>query len=207
MFPLVFGLVEERNVPSVLAYIRSRKMACSVYGAQFLLDALYDHHDAAYGLELLTSTSDRSWYNMIGTGSTITTEAWDNKYKPNQDWNHAWGAAPANLIPRKLMGIEPLEPGFRKIRIKPQPATLKSAEIKHPTIRGDVMVRFINTPGQSFRLEVTIPGNTSAEVHLPYYSKKQKLLLDNQPIAYQRDGDFSVVDNIGSGNWIFTVER
>jgi hypothetical protein len=207
MFPLAFGLVEERNVASVLAFIRSRKMACSVYGAQFLLDALYDHHDAAYGLELLTSTSDRSWYNMILTGSTITTEAWDNKYKPNQDWNHAWGAAPANLIPRKLMGIIPLEPGFRKIRIKPQPATLESAEIMHPTIRGDVMVRFVNNPGQSFLLEVTIPGNTSAEVHLPFYSKKQKVLLDNQPIAYRRDGDFSVIDNIGSGNRVFTVER
>ena len=22
--------------------------------------------------------------------------------KPNQDWNHAWGAAPANLLPRFL---------------------------------------------------------------------------------------------------------
>ena len=29
---------------------------------------------------------------MIRVGSTITLEAWDNKFKPNQDWNHAWGA-------------------------------------------------------------------------------------------------------------------
>lgn len=39
---------------------------------------------------------------MIDQGSTITMEAWSLKAKPNQDWNHAWGAAPANLLPRYL---------------------------------------------------------------------------------------------------------
>lgn len=207
MFPLAFGLVEEKNEASVLQFIRSRKMACSVYGAQFLLDAIYDKHDAAYGLELLTSTSERSWYNMIRVGSTITLEAWDNRYKPNQDWNHPWGAAPANLIPRKLMGIEPLEPGFRKIRIKPQPSTLEHAEIKHPTILGDVIASFNNIPNESFQLEVTIPANSSADIYLPFFSKKQKIEQDNQPVSYQRKGDFSVIENVGSGKWVFSVER
>lgn len=207
MFPLAFGLVPENRINSVLEFIRSRGMACSVYGSQFLLDAIYDAHDAGYGLQLLTSTGERSWYNMIRVGSTITLEAWDNKYKPNQDWNHAWGAAPANLIPRKLMGIEPLEPGFRKIRIKPQPDSLKSAEIKHPTIRGDITASFTNDPGQSFRLEVDIPANTTAEIHLPFYSGRQTLRINGQPVKYRRNGNFSVIENIGSGRWDFTVER
>jgi len=182
-------------------------MACSVYGAQFLLDGIYNAHDAGYGLQLLTSTGERSWYNMIRAGSTITMEAWDNKYKPNQDWNHAWGAAPANLIPRKLMGIEPLEPGFKKIRIKPQPAKLEHAEIKLPTIRGNVQVSFTNNPDQSFRLEVSIPANTTADIYLPFYSVKQVISKDNNPISYRKQGEFSVIDNIGSGNWIFMVKR
>lgn len=207
MFPLAFGLVSEKHINSVLEFIRSRGMACSVYGAQFLLDGIYNAHDAGYGLQLLTSTGERSWYNMIRAGSTITMEAWDNKYKPNQDWNHAWGAAPANLIPRKLMGIEPLEPGFKKIRIKPQPAKLEHAEIKLPTIRGNVQVSFTNNPDQSFRLEVSIPANTTADIYLPFYSVKQVISKDNNPISYRKQGDFSVIDNIGSGNWIFMVKR
>jgi hypothetical protein len=133
MFPLAFGLVPDRYVKTVTAFIRTRGMACSVYGSQFLMDAIYDGNDGDYGLQLLASTAERSWYNMIRVGSTITLEAWDNKYKPNQDWNHAWGAVPANLIPRKLMGIEPLEPGFSRIRIKPQPSTLEWANILFPT--------------------------------------------------------------------------
>ncbi|MDD2290530.1 MAG: family 78 glycoside hydrolase catalytic domain [Bacteroidales bacterium] len=206
MLPLLFGLVPKNRINNVLEFIRSRGMACSVYGAQFLLDGIYNAYDAGYGLQLLTSTGERSWYNMVRAGSTITMEAWDNKYKPNQDWNHAWGAAPANLIPRKLMGIEPLEPGFRKIKIMPQPASLQHAEIKLPTIRGDVQVSFTNDPGQSFRLEVSIPANTTAKVYLPYYSKKQTLHMDGRPLPYQREGNFSVIEEIGSGRWIFTVE-
>jgi hypothetical protein len=207
MFSLAFGLVPEKHIRSVLEFIRSRGMACSVYGAQFLLDAVYDAHDADYGLQLLTSTGERSWYNMIRSGSTITTEAWDNKYKPNQDWNHAWGAAPANLIPRKLMGIEPLKPGFKKIRIKPQPAWLKHADIKHPTIRGDITASFINRPNESFRLEVSIPVNTTADVYLPFYSEEQKVLLENKPVTYHTEGGFSVIKGVKPGKWSFHVYR
>lgn len=207
MFPLAFGLVPAKQADWVLEFIRSRGMACSVYGSQFLLDGIYDAGDAGYGLQLLTSTGERSWYNMIRVGSTITLEAWDNKYKPNQDWNHAWGAAPANLISRKLMGIEPLAPGFEKIRIKPQPGSLERAEIKHPTIRGDVLVNFNNNSGQSFRLEVDIPANTTAKVYLPFYSKRQTLLMDGRPVHYRQEGSFSVIENVGSGKWLFTVER
>lgn len=207
MFPLAFGLVPENRIDDVLKFIHSRGMACSVYGAQFLIDGIYDANDAGYGLQLLSSTGERSWYNMIRAGSTITMEAWDNKYKPNQDWNHAWGAAPANLIPRKLMGIEPLEPGFRKIRIKPQPGPLKSAEIKHPTIRGDITVSFTNNPGQSFHLEISIPANTTADVYLPFYSESQSIRINEQPVKQRREGNFSVIESIGSGKWNFTVER
>ncbi len=205
MFPLAFGLVSGNNRDGVSRFIRSRGMACSVYGSQFLLDALYEAGAAEYGLQLLSSTAGRSWYNMIRSGSTITMEAWDNMYKPNQDWNHAWGGAPANLIPRKLMGIEPLEPGFRKIRIKPQPASLDSASIMMPTIRGPVSVFFRNSPEQRFYMEAGIPANASAMVFLPLWRKKQVVKMDDQPVSYSTEGNFAVIDNVGSGIHTFEV--
>jgi hypothetical protein len=206
-FPLAFGIVPEENRAAVLEFLRSREMACSVYGAQFLVDAFYNAHDAASGLKLLASTEERSWYNMIRAGSTVSMEAWDNKYKPNQDWNHIWGAAPANLIPRKLMGIEPLEPGFRKIRIKPQPATLRQAAIKVPSIRGDIKVSFDNLPGESFHLEVEIPVNSTAEVWLPKLANAYKLSADGGVTANSVvEGDFIKILT-GSGKHVFTVEK
>jgi hypothetical protein len=207
MFPLAFGLVPDRYVKTVTAFIRTRGMACSVYGSQFLMDAIYDGNDGDYGLQLLASTAERSWYNMIRVGSTITLEAWDNKYKPNQDWNHAWGAVPANLIPRKLMGIEPLEPGFSRIRIKPQPSTLEWAEIKHPVPHGEVRMAFKNKPGVSFDMELAVPANSIAQVYLPLLNKKQKVLINGLAVPFTVQGNYAVIESVGSGKNKFEVRK
>jgi hypothetical protein len=139
MFALAFALVPDEYKSSVVDFIKSRGMACSVYGSQFLMDGLYLAGEADYALELLTATHDRSWWNMIAVGSTISMEAWDMKYKPNSDLNHAWGAAPANIIPRHLWGIQPTKPGFEEFVIKPQFSGLDKSSIKVPTIRGSII--------------------------------------------------------------------
>lgn len=167
MFPLAFGLVPERWVASVADYVVGRGMACSVYGSQFLIDGLYRAGRVSDAFALLTSRSDRSWGHMVfDVGTTIALEAWDTRYKPNQDWNHAWGAAPANLIPRWLVGVWPASPGAATIRIAPQPAELGSFSAKVATIRGVVTVAFRQS-GSEGELAVTLPGNTTAFVELP----------------------------------------
>ncbi len=178
MFPVAFGMAPVAN-ENILNFIKRKGMACSVYGSQFLMDALYEANEAEHALAMLTKTDDRGWYNMIRVGSTISLEAWDNKYKPNQDWNHAWGAAPANIIPRKLMGIEPLEAGFGRIRVKPQIASLEWAKAIVPTIRGEVDMEINNNKGQ-YTMQITIPANVIGEVYLPLLSNKYKLSVNNQ---------------------------
>jgi len=166
MMPLAFGLVPEEHQESVVNYVKSRGMACSVYGAQFLMDGLYNAGEAAYALELLTSQSKRSWYNMIRVGSTISLEAWDYEYKVNLDWNHAWGAAPANVIPRGLWGIKPKTPGFGVATIKPQMSKLKSSSIEVPTVRGTIRGTYTYNGPRLQTYEIKIPGNMVAEFSL-----------------------------------------
>ena len=121
LFPLAFGLVPEEQRERVTVWVRSRGMACSVYAAQYLLEALFENGGSDAALALITAPNDRSWAHMLGSGTTVTWEAWDQKYKPNQDWNHAWGAAPANLLPRFVLGVQPLTPGWRRVLIHPAP--------------------------------------------------------------------------------------
>ena len=166
LFPLAFDLVPTDRVDAVIALLRSRGMRCSVYAAQYLLEGLFEHGASDLAWQLLGSTEQRSWYNMIRVGSTITMEAWDQQFKPNLDWNHAWGAAPANLIPRYVVGVRPLEPGFRRIIIQPQPADLKMFVAKVPTIRGPVNLDYQRTAA-GYLLNVSIPGNSTAAVQLP----------------------------------------
>lgn len=166
MMPLAFGLVPEEHFESVVRFVKSRGMACSVYGAQFLMDGLYNAGEADYALELLASKSKRSWYNMIRSGSTIAMEAWDYEDKVNLDWNHAWGAVPANVIPRGLWGIKPKTPGFGVASIKPQIGQLKTSTITVPTVRGAIKGKYVHNGPRLQTYEIEIPGNMVAEFSL-----------------------------------------
>ncbi len=156
MMALAFGIVPEDHLRSVADFVKSRGMACSVYGSQYLLEGLYRSGEGQYALDLIRATTDRSWWNMIRSGSTITMEAWDMKYKPNSDWNHAWGAAPANIIPRQLWGIQPKTPGFATVRIHPQMGDLKFCTIKTPTLTGSIKgdYRLVSSKLKSYSIEL-----------------------------------------------------
>lgn len=165
MFPLAFGLVPAERRAAVLDFVQSRGMACSVYGAQYLLEALYENGRADYALSLMAAHSNRSWCHMIEQGSTMTLEAWNPRVKPNLTWNHAWGAAPANIISRYLLGVRPLSPGYTQILIAPQPGTLTSMQGQVPTPRGPVGVSWEKSPVARFTIDV--PPGTPAQFVLP----------------------------------------
>ena len=168
MLPLAFGIVPDAYKKSVADYIKTRGMGCSVYGAQFLMEALYNAGAADYALELMTATHDRSWYNMIKVGSTISMEAWDMKYKPNSDWNHAWGAAPANIVPRYMWGIQPLTPGYGVASIYPQLSDLTSSSIVVPTIKGQIKAEYKKVNNRLSQYSVELPANMVAEFKLNF---------------------------------------
>ena len=158
IFPALWGVAEESEKPAILKLMQSKGMACSVFGAQFLLECCYENRMADYGLELMTANGIRSWNNMLEKGATITMEAWDDSFKPNQDWNHPWGAAPGNIIVRYLCGIRPLEPGFRKFLVDPQPGSLKHFKVKTPAPHGAVLLE-MSEPG---RYRLTVPEGATA---------------------------------------------
>lgn len=205
MYPMAFGLVPEKYEKDVMNHIKSRGMACSVFGSQFLLDVLYDDGLADYALTLLTDKGKRGWWNMIESGSTITWEAWDKAFKPNLDWNHAWGAAPANIIPRKLMGIEPVEPGWNRMRMKPQPGKLKSGVVKIPTIKGTVFAAFEQND-KTFQIDVTIPSGTISDVYIPTSKKTYKLSVNGQPMKSKWKDGFATFE-LPSGKYEISLNK
>ena len=202
-FPLALGLVPADRVARVAAFLKPRGMACSVYGAQFLLDALYDAGEGEHGLSLLTSGELRSWRNMFeNVGSTIALEAWDPSLKPNLDWNHAWGAAPSNLIARKLMGIEPLEAGFSRFRVKPATASLEHAKIKLPTPKGPILLALLGKDAATWQASLTVPAGSSAELHLPHVGQAI-VTRDGRPVPVRllREEAGRSVIGLVSGSW------
>jgi alpha-L-rhamnosidase len=179
MFPLAFGLVPANHMKTVADFVQSRGMACSVYGAQYLLEALFNAGRSDAAVQLLTAKTKRSWWHMIELGSTMTTEAWDVEFKKNLTWNHAWAAAPANVISRFVLGVRPTRPGYSEMLIAPQLGLLNWARGQVPTPLGPVTVTATN--GDDFKLEVNLPRNSKVRIKVPRRAVGQ-VLLDGKVI-------------------------
>jgi alpha-L-rhamnosidase len=104
---------------------------------------------------------------------------------------------------RTLAGIKPDEarPGFEHIVIKPFiPESLSWVRAKVRTVRGLVAVSWVKTNGV-LQLDVTIPANSTATVHVPAGSAKQ--VHSTPPLERTQSGLGVVVHHIGSGHYEF----
>ena len=150
---LAFGLVPDDGVRSVADFLERKGLACSVYFAQYLLEALARAGRDEAVVRLMGSKGDRSWQGMLEQGSTIALEAWNAKVKPNLDWNHAWGTPPLNVLVRHVLGVTPLEPGFARVRICPRAGGLTRVRGRVPTVKGPVVV---DVEGERLRVDCPV---------------------------------------------------
>ncbi|SCL26379.1 Alpha-L-rhamnosidase N-terminal domain-containing protein [Micromonospora rhizosphaerae] len=165
-FPIALGVADDADLPALAATLASGGMRMSVYGAQFLLDALYRGGRGDTGYALMTSHARESWLHLMDDlGATIVGEAWDPALKPNMTFSHAWGSAPANVVMRRLLGVTVTAPGAAQVDVRPQPGPLEWAEGRVPTIRGPVGVRVDRRDG--YRLDVDLPPNVHGRILVP----------------------------------------
>lgn len=197
LFPLAFGLVPSEQRQPIAEWLQKRGMACSVYAAQYLLEALFENGAAEGAIQLMTAHNDRSWRHMVESGATITWEAWDMKYKPNQDWNHAWGAAPANLLPRYVLGAQALTPGWATARIRPHTSGLHYARGKVPTPKGPILISWEHT--DTFTLSLTLPDDVSAQIEVPAGVGSAHVYVNSKPVAATRSDNYWILQSPVSG--------
>ena len=87
------------------------------------------------------------WRNIIDEHPSSLKECWQCG-----DYSHAWGGTPAYQLTRAVLGITPLEPGFRKIILAPRFGNLDFVCGDVPTPFG-----FINVNYKEGELGVTLP--------------------------------------------------
>ena len=203
-FPLAFDLAPINKRKIIVDWLSSREMPCSVYGAQYLLEALFQNGGEEKALQLITAATDRSWRHMVESGTSITWEAWDTKYKPNQDWNHAWGAAPANLLPRFVLGAQPLTAGWSRAVIRPCPGSLKYARGTIPTPRGSILIDWKNE--SAFQMSVRMPEGMAARIEIPAGEHSAGVAVNGQRVNAQRVGPRWVLTEDVSGSVEIAVE-
>ncbi|WP_285246839.1 family 78 glycoside hydrolase catalytic domain [Pseudarthrobacter sp. efr-133-R2A-89] len=143
-------------------------------GTPFITHALTDtgHVDEAY--RLLLEEGCPSWLYPVTMGATTVWERWDSMLpdgtiNPGEmtSFNHYALGAVADWMHKAIGGIRPLEPGYARVLIAPQPGDgISWAKTSLKTPHGEVRVEW-TLDGGAFRLEATVPAGVAADVVLP----------------------------------------
>lgn len=145
-------------------------------GTPLVTDALSStgHLDEAY--LLLLETGCPSFLYPVTMGATTIWERWDairpdGSLNPSgmTSLNHYALGAVVDWVHRTIGGLTALEPGYRRVRIAPQPGGgLTFARLRHTTAFGDVEVLW-ERDGDAMDVRATVPDGVTAELVLPLH--------------------------------------
>jgi hypothetical protein len=76
---------------------------------------------------------------------------------------HGWASGPTAVLSRHVLGIEPLEPGFRRARVRPALGDLAWAEGAYPTPLGPIRVRHERDGGEKVNSRIEAPDGVRVE--------------------------------------------
>ncbi len=172
VLPLWLGMVPEAQRPLVLRRLLdnihawNNHVSTGFVGIMPLLHGLTDWGHGELAFTLATQPGPPGFYQMIADGNSTLNESLDGKAGSR---HHPFGTCVGAWYYRALAGIrpDPSSPGFEHVIIKPEFVSgLTWARATYNSIRGTITSSWKREGGR-LTLQVTIPVNTRATVHLP----------------------------------------
>ena len=214
---LHFGLVPEPLRPAAAKLLaddirrRGMKLSTGFLGTPYLLDVLADAGLWEEVTGLLLQTGYPSWGYMPSAGATTVWERWNGDVGDlsMNSYNHYALGAVVGFFYRRLAGIAPAAPGFRRIAVRPVflPGIGKVAA-RYDSCVGLIATEVDGDAAGLSSLALTIPPNTTAEVELPANRawREGGHAIDGHPDIrnLHRDGDALRLE-VGSGEYRFAA--
>lgn len=209
------GLVEPEHVESVLAALvaaveaNNGHLDTGILGTKYLLNTLTDLGRADVAARIVLQETPPGWIPWLRQGATTLWEQWNG----TESRNHIMFGDVSAWFYKALGGIrpDPAAPGFKHFTVRPECVEgVDWARAEYPSVRGLIATRW-ERKGSRFRLELTVPANTSATVHLP--SRADAPILENrrpvdraQGVRFLRQENDRALLNVGSGSYLFSTE-
>jgi hypothetical protein len=148
-----------------------QKKVVSPYASGFAAEALFERNCGTSAIELVERVwgimADESgpdysgghWEAMKPDGTPITDDT---------SLMHGWSTWPVYLLPRYLGGVEPLDPGWTRFKVKPVLAGLESVDVHLVTPAGEIDVSLqVHEATNVGEVSVRVPYRATAEIHAP----------------------------------------
>lgn len=188
---------------------RGMKLSTGFLGTPYLLDALADEGELATVSNLLLQTEFPSWGYMVSCGATTVWERWNSDVGDvsMNSYNHYALGAVVGFFYRRLAGIAPAAPGFRRIAVRPiwLPEVGRVAA-RYESCVGLIATRIDGDDDGLSELDLTVPPNCIAEIELPSgfdWREGRKPLSDRADILSCRVDGGVVRAEVGSGEYRF----
>lgn len=177
---LHFNILKEEHRNKVIEILEENLMnhknhlTTGFVGTAYLCHALTENGRHHIAEEVFLQQGFPGWIYAIEKGATTIWERW-NSVLPNGDFdesgmnslNHYTFGAIGDWMYRKIAGINPAEPGYKKILIKPTlTRSMTEVEGTLETMYGKVRCAWTCKNGR-ITVDVEIPANTTAILMLP----------------------------------------
>ncbi len=200
VYALLYGLVKNEDKSEIISYIKSRNRASEMSFAYYVVYSMFEKEDQ-WSLDYIR----KYWGDQMKLASF--NGGWQEGWNV-EEWtgdigstSHAWCSGPTALLPQKVLGVEPIAPGWKEFRIAPYPGDLKWARGIVPSPKGNIRVEWARENNR-FTLTTEIPAGTKAFISLP----GKLILINGKP--FNESSEIKVItDDAGRGGFWVTAGR
>jgi len=205
VFALYYGLSPDPAATMNVLLIEYERhnwhVATGIFATKMAFDVLREANRNEVAYRVANQRDFPGWGFMLAGGATTLWEQW--QYPEQASQNHPMFGSTEEWFYRALLGINPAEPGFRKIIIKPQPTgDLQWAKGSYHSIRGKIVSDW-KIEGNTYTLYVEIPANTTAKVYIKA-SAPSKVKAPGQ-VTFTGIEDGYAIYETPSGQYTFTA--
>ena len=194
VYALKYGLVDENFKPSLVKFIEAQGKSCEQSFSYWLLNSMFSEGRGQWALDYIR----KNWGEQMNRNDF--NGAWFENWIPKlgRSKSHAWCAGPTALLPEKILGIEPILPGWKKFKIKPNLYDLDWCKGIIPSLAGDIDVKLKKLRKGNLevgiQIKAIIPLNTSSKIYVPAQESKYFTIEVNDKEIW-KNGKFLPIDS------------
>ncbi|MEA3463168.1 MAG: family 78 glycoside hydrolase catalytic domain [Bacteroidota bacterium] len=219
VYALKYGLVPEDKKAPVVEFTTSQGRSCEQSFSYWLLNTMFAEGEGQWALDYIRTYWGKQMKKEDFNGAWY--EMWESPLGMTK--SHAWCSGPTALLPEIVLGVAPIQPGWKQFSIQPSLYDLEWAEGVVPSVAGDIQVKLkrlmkggVET---GLQIEAVVPERTSAMIHVPVQSSEHfaihvndkliwqdgKLNGSSKNISYISESDRSIVFEFQAGNYVINA--
>jgi alpha-L-rhamnosidase len=227
--PVLYGIAPRSEVPTILATMTAK--LATPYGPERVSAPA----PAGYNEDVSPFMGSYELWADLASGDTgdamnQLTDEWGymashdpdstdwERFQPDgtvngggTSWSHGWSTGSTSALSQYVLGVSPVDAGYRTWLVQPHPSTLAWAEGQAPTPHGPITVDWGHEASDGeFAMHVDAPASTWGDIAVPTYGRPVAIQVNGQTVwdgsrgtadGAHSDGGYVYLDHLPGGSY------